>query len=164
MVHLVVAVAENGAIGKDNQLIWHLPDDLKQFKKITSGHTIVMGRKTYESIGKPLPNRTNVIITRNPAYQAEGCLVVTSLQEAMEKDTDIYVIGGAEIYAQALPATDVIHLTEVHIAVDGDAFFPKLDAGEWVEVSRESHSADEKHAYPFDFVELRRSEVEKIQA
>ncbi|MDR6196247.1 dihydrofolate reductase [Siphonobacter sp. SORGH_AS_0500] len=164
MVHLVVAVAENGAIGKDNQLIWHLPDDLKQFKKITSGHTIVMGRKTYESIGKPLPNRTNVIITRNPAYQVEGCLVVTSLQEAMEKDTDIYVIGGAEIYAQALPATDVIHLTEVHMAVDGDAFFPKLDAGEWVEVSRESHSADEKHAYSFDFVELRRSEVEKIQA
>lgn len=164
MVHLVVAVAENGAIGKDNQLIWHLPNDLKQFKKITSGHTIVMGRKTYESIGKPLPNRTNVIITRNPEYQAEGCVVVSSLEEAIQKDTEVYVIGGAEIYNQALPLTDVIHITEVHTSVDGDAFFPKLDSAEWVEVSREEHAADEKHDYSFDFVELRRSRIEKIQA
>ncbi|PQA60506.1 dihydrofolate reductase [Siphonobacter curvatus] len=164
MIHLVVAVAENGAIGKDNQLLWHLPDDLKQFKKLTSGHTVVMGRKTYESIGKPLPNRTNVIITRNENYEAPGCIVVSSLEEAIRTESDVYIIGGAEIYQQALPLTDRIHLTEVQASVEGDTFFPKLDSAEWHELSRETHPTDEKHTYAFDFVELERSTIEKIEA
>lgn len=164
MIHLVVAVAENGAIGKDNQLLWHLPDDLKQFKKLTSGHTVVMGRKTYESIGKPLPNRTNVIITRNENYEAPGCIVVSSLEEAIRTESDVYIIGGAEIYQQALPLTDRIHLTEVQASVEGDTFFPKLDSAEWHELSRETHPTDEKHRYAFDFVELERSTIEKIEA
>lgn len=164
MIHLVVAVAENGAIGKDNQLLWHLPDDLKQFKKLTSGHTVVMGRKTYESIGKPLPNRTNVIITRNENYEAPGCIVVSSLEEAIRTESDVYIIGGAEIYQQALPLTDRIHLTEVQTSVEGDTFFPKLDSAEWHELSRETHPTDEKHRYAFDFVELERSTIEKIEA
>lgn len=164
MIHLVVAVAENGAIGKDNQLLWHLPDDLKQFKKLTSGHTVVMGRKTYESIGKPLPNRTNVIITRNENYEAPGCIVVSSLEQAIQTESDVYIIGGAEIYQQALPFTDRIHLTEVQASVEGDTFFPKLDSAKWHELSRETHPTDEKHRYAFDFVELERSTIEKIEA
>ncbi|MFT4031477.1 MAG: dihydrofolate reductase [Siphonobacter sp.] len=163
MIHLIVAVAENGAIGKDNQLLWHLPDDLKRFKQLTTGHPVIMGRKTYESIGKPLPNRTNIIITRDQNYTAEGCVVVSSVEEALYANEDVYIIGGAEIYRQTLPYADNIHLTEVHTSIEGDTFFPKIAVDEWLELNREHHPADEKHQYSFDFVKLTRTNVEKIK-
>jgi dihydrofolate reductase len=154
MTSLIVAAAENGAIGKDNQLLWHLPDDLRLFKRLTTGHAIVMGRKTYESIGRPLPNRESVILTRQTGYDLPGATVVATLEEALAGREDVFVIGGAEIYRLALPVTDRIYLTEVHTRIEGDAFF-EIPAG-WKEVSREHHPADEKHAYSFDFVVLDR--------
>lgn len=175
---LIVAVAENGAIGKNNQLLWHLPDDLKRFKRLTTGQVVVMGRKTYESIGKPLPNRVNVVISRNPDFRAEGCQVVSSLDEARNfvqtqyLTTGLFVIGGAEIYRQALPLATRIELTEVHAAPEGDAFWEfdrevnlreanlqeALLRMDWVETFREHHPADERHAYAFDFVTLDRQD------
>lgn len=162
----MVAVAENGAIGKNNQLLWHLPDDLKRFKRLTTGQVVVMGRKTYESIGKPLPHRANVVISRNPAFQAPGCQVVGSLDEARNfvqtqyLTTGLFIIGGAEIYRQALPLVTRIELTEVHVAPEGDAFWEfnrdKLLRMGWTETFREYHPADERHAYPFEFVTLER--------
>lgn len=160
MVSFVVAAAENGVIGRDNQLIWHLPADLKHFKQLTQGHPVVMGRRTYESIGRPLPNRTNLIVTRQQDWQAANCEVLYSLPAALERasqlDEEVFVIGGAEIYRQALPAADVIYLTEVHHDFEGDVTFPELDHAIWREESRQRHEVDEKHAYPFSFVTLRR--------
>jgi dihydrofolate reductase len=160
MTALVVAVAENGVIGGDNRLLWHLPLDLKHFKQLTQGHPIVMGRRTFESIGKPLPNRTNIIVTRQNGWQAEGCEVAYSVPLALEMargiEENIFVIGGGEIYRQALPAADVVYLTEVHHTFEGDVAFPNLNPDEWREESRERHEPDEKHAYPFSFVTLRR--------
>lgn len=159
MIALVVAMAENRVIGKENKLIWHLPADLKHFKNLTTGHPIIMGRKTYESIGKPLPNRTNIIITRQADFEAEGCLIAHSLSEALmmaqQMDAEIFVIGGAEIYKQALFLADTIYLTEVHHAFEGDTFFPEIDDLLWQETSREEHQADEKNPYAFAFVTLQ---------
>jgi len=167
-ISLIAAVAENGAIGKDNQLLWHLPADLQHFKRLTSGHTVVMGRKTFESIraanrGKPLPNRTNVVVTRQPDYRADGCQVVNSLEEALQPSaipnpkSQIFIIGGAELYAQALPLADKLYLTEVKASPDGDVFFPTINLMDWDEASRLPHPADERHAHAFEFVELERS-------
>ncbi len=176
---LIAAVAENGAIGKDNQLLWHLPADLQHFKRLTTGHTVVMGRKTYESIGKPLPNRTNVVVTRQPDYWAEGCIVVNSLEEAIAQATSaraadrlkprggpsqpsthqLFVIGGAELYAQALPLANTLYLTEVKASPEGDAFFPTLNLMDWNELSRRPYQPDERHAHAFEFVELERSNL-----
>ena len=160
MVSFVVAIAENNVIGNDNQLLWHLPDDLKHFKRLTQGHPVVMGRRTYESIGRPLPNRTNIVVTRQADWQADGCEVAYSVPDALEQaaqlDEEVFVIGGAEIYRQALPAADVIYLTEVHHTFEGDVVFPELNNTEWREESRERHEPDEKHAYAFSFVLLRR--------
>ncbi|MCC2546647.1 dihydrofolate reductase [Hymenobacter sp. BT175] len=160
MIAMVVAAADNGVIGRDNQLIWHLPADLKHFKQITLGHPIVMGRRTYEAIGRPLPNRTNLVVTRQEDWRAEGCEVAGSVQEAIrraqELDEDVYVIGGGEIYRQSLPLTDTVFLTEVHHEFEGDTTFPELPRTEWREESRERHEADDKHAYAFSFVKLRR--------
>lgn len=160
MVAFVVATADNGVIGRDNQLIWHLPTDLKHFKQLTQGHPVVMGRRTYESIGRPLPNRTNIVVTRQPDWQAEGCEVVHSVPEALERasqfDEQVFIIGGSEIYRQALPAADVVYLTEVHHDFEGDVTFPELDHAVWREENRQRHEPDEKHAYPFSFVTLRR--------
>ena len=152
---LLVAVAQNGAIGKDNQLLWPLPEDLKRFKRLTTGHVVVMGRKTYESIGKPLPNRVNVVVSRNPNFRAEGCQVVSSLEEALTvaDNRTVFLIGGAELYRLGLPLCDRIELTEVHTAPEGDTFF-EFDRTHWKEISREPHPADERHAYAFDFVTL----------
>jgi dihydrofolate reductase len=158
---LLVAVAENGAIGKDNGLLWHLPEDLKRFKRLTTGHVVVMGRKTYESIGKPLPNRTNIVVSRNAAFRAEGCLVVSSLEEALrhaaaqQPEATIFLIGGAELYRLGLPDCDRLEITEVHSAPEGDAFFG-FDRTAWQEVVREHHPADERHAHAFDFVTFDR--------
>lgn len=158
---IIVATAEKGVIGKDNQLIWHLPEDLKMFRRLTTGHVIIMGRKTFESIGKPLPNRTSIIISRNTDYLVEGCIVVSSLEEAIEKAKEIeteeaFIIGGAQIYALALDMADTVYLTQVHHNFEGDAFFPVLDINIWTETERKSFQPDEKHAYAFDFVTLEK--------
>jgi dihydrofolate reductase len=155
----VVAAAENGVIGNGNQLPWRLPDDLKRFKAITMGKPILMGRKTYESIGKPLPGRTNIVLSRRPDLILPGCIVVDSISAAVAAAGDaaeLAVIGGAEVYAQALPSADLIHLTRVHAAIEGDAIFPKLSSREWSERLIEQHPADERHAYEFSFIELER--------
>ncbi|MFD2245691.1 dihydrofolate reductase [Pontibacter ruber] len=160
MISIVVAIADNNVIGKDNQLIWHLPADLRHFKQKTMGHPMIMGRKTFDSIGKPLPGRTTIIVTRQEDYTAEGCLVAHSIQEALEKakelDPQVSIIGGAEIYKQALPFVDVIYLTRVHHTFDGDTFFPELNEAEWEQISAAPHEPDEKNKYPYTFIELRR--------
>lgn len=163
-ISLIVAAAQNGVIGRNNQLIWHLPDDLKQFKRLTTGHPIIMGRKTFDSIGKPLPNRTSIVVTRQSVAEApfsESLQYVRSLEEALDvarqKDTEeAFVIGGAEIYRLALPLADKIYLTEVKAAFEGDAFFSIPDRHQWHETQRTPHPPDEKHAVAFDFVELER--------
>lgn len=160
-VCIVVAVAENNVIGKDNDLIWHLPADLKHFKNKTTGHHIIMGRKTYESIGKPLPNRTNVIITRDIDYKAEGCIVVNSLEAALEvakSDDRPCIVGGAEIYRQAMEKelVDVLYLTRIHHEFDGDTFFPEIAEDKWEIESEEPHQPDEKNKYHYTFLKYVR--------
>jgi dihydrofolate reductase len=156
---LVVAAAENGVIGAGNKLPWHLPEDLKRFKALTLGKPILMGRKTHESIGRPLPGRLNIVITRQRGLTLPGCTVVNTLAEARAAAVaaeELAVIGGAEVYVQALSSADVIHLTRVHAQVAGDAHFPVLPAGEWHERVIATHPADARHAYPFSFIELQR--------
>jgi len=164
MVSLIVAAAENGVIGRQGQLPWQLPADLQHFKKLTLGHPIVMGRRTFDSIGRALPGRTNIVLTGHPDWPApKGILVAHSLAEALALAAtqpggeDICVIGGGEIYRQALPGATVVHLTEVHTTVpDGDAFFPALSPTEWREETRQRHPADARHAVAYSFVTLRR--------
>jgi dihydrofolate reductase len=154
MITLIAAAAENNALGKNNDLIWHLPDDFKRFKEITSGHYIIMGRKTFESFPKPLPNRTHVIITRQKNYNPENCIVVNSLEKAIEicpKDDDIFVIGGGEIYKQSIAIADKIELTRVHSTFEADTFFPEIDTTIWDLVQEEFHPKDEKHNFDFSF-------------
>jgi dihydrofolate reductase len=154
-ITLIAAIANNNALGKDNDLIWHLPADLKRFKSTTTGHHIIMGRNTYESIGKPLPNRTSVIITRNPDYTAEGCIIVNSLEEAIkvtENDDSPFIIGGAQIYAKALKIAYKLVITKVHHSFDADVFFPKIDMNIWQETSRENFAADDKNKYDYSFL------------
>ena len=161
---LVVAVARNGVIGRDNALPWRLPAELAHFKRVTMGHPIVMGRRTYESIGKPLPGRKNIVITHNRAYQAPGCTVVTSLDEAWKAADgadEVCVIGGTTLFAETLPVADVIHLTEVEAEVEGDTWFPPFDRGEWHEREIARHAADERNAYPFRILELTRKRAAK---
>jgi dihydrofolate reductase len=156
---LVVAMARNRVIGRDNQLPWRLPADLAYFKRVTLGHPIIMGRRTYESIGRPLPGRLNIVVSRNPQFSAPGCTVVPSLAEAWRAAGDaaeVCVIGGTSIFAEALPAADRIHLTEVDADVPGDTWFPEFDRGEWTEREVERHAPDERHAYPFRIVVLER--------
>ena len=152
MINIIVAADENNVIGKDNQLIWHLPDDLKFFKQKTSGHPIIMGRKTFESVGKPLPNRTNIIITRDRNYSADGCTVVHSLEEALAaaNGDEIFIVGGAEVYRQAIPLADRVYLTRVHHIFEGDSYFPVL-SDDWKEIESTPHPKDEKHVHPFTF-------------
>lgn len=159
MIIMIAAVAENFALGKDNELVWHLPDDFKRFKQLTTNHYIIMGRKTFESFPKPLPNRTHVIITRQQDYKADGCLVVANLADALAmvpKDENAFVIGGGEIYALALPFTDVIELTKVHARFEADTFFPEIDAKHWQLVAEEYHPKDEKHLFDFTYETYRR--------
>ena len=154
MIIQIAAAAENNALGKDNKLVWHLPNDFKRFKEITSGHYIILGRKTFESFPKPLPNRTHVIITRNKNYKAENCIIVNSLEEALRKvpkNEDTYIIGGAEIYKQSITISDKIELTRVHTTCEADAFFPEIDLLEWKLVFEEFHEKDEKHNYDYTF-------------
>ena len=152
-------MARNRVIGRDNQLPWRLPADLAYFKRITMGHPVIMGRRTYESIGRPLPGRLNIVVSRSPQFSAPGCTVVPSLAEAWRAAGDaeeVCVIGGTSIFAEALPAADRIHLTEVEAEVPGDTWFPEFDRGEWTEREVERHAPDERHAYPFRIVVLER--------
>jgi dihydrofolate reductase len=156
---LVVAVARNGVIGRDNRLPWRLPDDLAYFKRVTMGHPVVMGRRTWQSIGKPLPGRTNIVVTHDPGFRAPGCVVAHSLAEAWraaEGADEACVIGGTSLFAETLPLADVIHLTEVEADVEGDTYFPGFDRGAWTETEVERHAADARHAYPFRIVRLER--------
>lgn len=155
---IVVAASENNVIGVRNELPWRLPDDLRRFKALTMGKPILMGRKTFESIGRPLPGRTNLVVTRQQGWVATGCVVASSIAEAIERADapEVMVIGGAQIYAEVLPAVSTIHLTRVHTIIDGDAHFPTLTSDEWSESSKEYHAADERHAYAFTFVTLHR--------
>lgn len=157
---LIAAAAENDTIGKDNQLIWHLSDDLKRFKNLTSNHCIIMGRKTFESFGKPLPNRTHIVITRQQNYQVPtGVIVVHNMEDALDaakNDLQPFIIGGGEIYQQAMPYADKIELTRVHERFDGDAFFPKIDPSVWTETENISHQKDEHHKYSFSFITYQR--------
>lgn len=154
-ITLIAAAAENNALGKDNQLVWHLPDDFKRFKKLTSGHHIIMGRKTLESMNGPLPNRTNIVITRKEDYTYEGCTIVHSLEEALKacpQNEEVFVIGGGEIYKQALEIADKIELTRVHTTIeDADTFFPEIDKGKWQLTEEEYHPKDEKHKFDFTY-------------
>lgn len=154
---IIVAAGENNAIGKDNDLIWHLSDDLKRFKSLTNGHHIIMGRKTFESFPKPLPNRTHIVITRQSNYKApEGVIIVNSLEDAIDAakyDQQPFIIGGGEIYKQSMAFADKIELTRVHSNFENaDTYFPEIDASQWNEVDRISHDADVKHAHAFSFI------------
>lgn len=156
MLTLIAAASENNALGKDNDLVWHLPDDFKRFKALTSGHYIIMGRKTFESFPKPLPNRTHVIITRQKDYDVpEGCIVVNSLSKAIEvcpKNEEVFIIGGGQIYKQSIEIADKIELTRVHTTVEADAFFPEIDEVIWEVIQSEYHPKDEKHPYDFTYL------------
>ena len=156
---IIVALSENHVIGSGNQLPWKLSADLKRVKALTMGHHLIMGRKTYESIGRPLPGRTNVIITRNGSYAPEGCVVVNSLAAALElakEDSEAFVFGGGEIFREALPLVNKIYLTKVHCVIDGDTHFPELTSSEWIELDREEFKADEKNEYDYSFITLQR--------
>ena len=164
IITIIAAIANNNALGKDNDLIWHLPADLKRFKRVTSGHHILMGRNTFESIGKPLPNRTTVIITRNENYKVEGCIVVDSIEKAIaisKKDEKIFIIGGAQIYKQAMTSNlvDQLDITQVHHSFDADVYFPEIDAKKWQETSREDFSADEKNKYNYSFISYKKRKL-----
>lgn len=160
---IVVAVAENGVIGRGNELPWQLPDDLRRFKELTLGKPIIMGRRTHESIGRALPGRMNIVVTRQAGLQAPGCIVVHSFADALlaaadapGDATEAAVIGGAQLYGVALPEVSRIHLTRVHASIPGDTLFPALQAHEWRETTVAQHPADERHAYSFSYVEMTR--------
>ena len=153
MIKIIVATSKNRVIGDSNSLIWHLPADLKRFKEITTGNTIVMGRKTFESIGRPLPNRRNIIITRDITYNVEGCEVVNSLEEAlMICNNNCFIIGGGEIYSQTISIADQIYLTQVHEDFDGDTTFPEIGS-EWKMVTSQDFEPDEKNRHSYSFIE-----------
>jgi dihydrofolate reductase len=154
MITIIAAIAENNALGKDNQLLWHLPDDFKRFKNITTGHYIIMGRKTFESFPKPLPNRTHVIISRQKNYSQLNCIVVTSLQKAIEacpKNEEVFIIGGGEIYNQSIAIADKLDITRVNHSFEADTFFPEIDMSKWKLIFNEFHPKDEKHKFDFTF-------------
>jgi dihydrofolate reductase len=159
-INIIVATDLNNGIGKDNQLLWTLPKDMKIFKKLTTGTVVIMGRKTYDSIGRPLPNRFNIVITTQHNLKIDGVNVVHSLEEAInlakKQDKDIYVIGGAKIYDIAIPYVNKIYLSKVHTTKDVDAFFPTLNLLEWNEYSKTYYESDEKNEYSFDFIEYNR--------
>lgn len=157
MIKIVVAVSKNWVIGNNNTLIWKLPNDLKRFKEMTTGGSVVMGRKTYESIGRPLPNRRNIIITRDLNYHIEDCEVVNSIEEALLlTNNDCFIIGGGEIYKQALPITDVIYLTRIDEEFEGDTYFPELNKNDWFESLNESFEPDEKNKHKYSFIKYER--------
>jgi dihydrofolate reductase len=154
MVIMIAAVAENNALGKNNDLLWHLPNDFKRFKEITSGHHIIMGRKTFESFPKPLPNRTHVIITRQNDFEYEGCVVVQNIEKALSVcpiNENLYIIGGGEIYQQSISFADQLDITRVHHSFDADVYFPEIDPEIWELSSETFHLKDERHLFDYTF-------------
>jgi len=159
-ISLIAAVSNNRVIGKNNDLPWHLPDDMKYFMQTTKAHHVIMGRKNYHSIPekfRPLPNRTNIVVTRQQEFEAPGCLVVHSIEDALaiarnNKEEEVFIIGGSEIYSQGLAFATRLYLTEIKAPIEGDTYFPTFDKEQWKEVSRKHHSYDDRHAYSFDFV------------
>ena len=159
MISIIVAVAANNVIGGENKLLWHIREDLQRFKTLTSGHAVVMGRKTWESLGRPLPNRTNIVITRNPDYEPDGALVAQSLEAAIELakgDGEIFVIGGGEIYRQAMSIADRLYITHVECNYEGDTTFPDILAEQWRVVEESRFERGEKYEYPFRFTNYER--------
>lgn len=151
---MIAAVAENNALGKNNELVWHLPSDFKRFKALTTGHHIIMGRKTFESFPKPLPNRTHIVITRQKNYNPEGCIVVKSMVEAIAicpENESSFIIGGGEIYSLGLSFTDKLELTRVHHSFEADAFFPEINTTEWIEIESVFNAKDDKHLFDFTY-------------
>ncbi len=154
-ISLVVAIAENGVIGRDNGLPWRLPADLQHFKRTTMGKPILMGRKTFESIGRPLPGRRNIVVSRNEQYRAEGCETVSSIDAALElaaNEREIMIIGGASFYEQLLERADRLYVTRIHASVEGDAYFPQVDWSRWREIERSDHQPDERNEHAYSFV------------
>jgi dihydrofolate reductase len=159
MISIIVAIAKNGVIGDKNTLLWHLREDMIHFRTITSGHPVVMGRKTYDSIGRPLPKRTNVVITRDTELQIEGCTMAHSLTEAVEmfdNSEEVFIIGGAQIYSQAMPIADRLYLTIIDKEYEGDSSFPEIDYNSWRQISCEKFERGEAFEYPFSFITLER--------
>ncbi len=159
MISIIVAIARNGVIGGDNRLLWHISEDLRRFKALTTGHPVVMGRKTWESLGRPLPGRTNVVLTRQLDFAPEGAVVVHSLEEAVRMfppQEEVFIIGGGELYAQALPLADRLYITTVEADYEGDVRFPEWDQSQWQLTSRELHERGEKFEHPFEFVDYER--------
>ncbi len=158
---MIAAIGENNALGKDNDLLWHLPDDFRRFKQLTTGHKIIMGRKTYESFREPLPNRTHIIITRDEDYSAphEDCIVVPSLEEALSlttTDSLSYIIGGGEIYNLGMKQAHILEITRVHSTFDADVFFPEIEMTDWQLLKEEYHPKDNRHAYDFTYLTYNR--------
>lgn len=160
IVSAIAALSKNRVIGKDNDLPWRLPDDMKFFMETTKGHHVIMGRKNYDSLHpkfKPLPQRTNIVITRQKNFQAPGCIVLHDVEPGLEiarrnSETECFIIGGAEIYKLAMPHTTRLYMTEIDAVIEGDTRFPEIDQSQWKEVSRKHHPADQRHAYAFDIV------------
>jgi dihydrofolate reductase len=162
-ISIIVALSENNVVGLRNQLPWKLSADLKRVKSLTMGHHIIMGRKTFESIGRPLPGRTNVIITRNTNYKAEGCVIASSLQHALEiavNDTEVFIFGGGEIFKEAMPLASKIYMTRVHTHLEGDTYFPEIKPFDWRIVELQEFKADEKNEFDYSFMTLIRFEAE----
>ena len=165
-ISLIVAVSQNSVIGKDNKLAWHLPDDMKYFSNMTNGHPVIMGRKNWESIPikyRPLPNRKNIVITRNKNYKAENSEIVGSINEAINisrknSDEEIFIIGGGEIYKESFKYVDKLYITEIKTKIEGNTFFPKWNKKDWIEISRIYHPKDSKHKYDFDYVIYKRND------
>lgn len=159
MLSIIAAVSENNALGKDNKLLWHLPADLKRLKALTMGHHLIMGRKTFESLGRPLPGRPHIVITRNENFHYEGVSRAASLEEAIamaKDDSQPFIFGGAEIYKQALPLVEKIYLTRVHKHFEGDAYFPEIDLHKWKIISKENFEPDEKNLMPYSYEEYEK--------
>lgn len=161
MISIIVAIAQENAIGANNQLLCHLSDDLKRFKRLTTGHTVIMGRNTFDSLPNgPLPNRKNIVLTSRPQSLPEGCVAVKSLEEAIacaDKDEELFIIGGASVYKQALPMADKLYLTIIrHSFADADTFFPEIDFSQWQQTFSDDHQANEKNAFPYSFVDYKR--------
>lgn len=160
IISLIAAVSKNHVIGKNNDLPWHLPDDMKYFMQTTKEHYVIMGRKNYESIPekfRPLPNRTNIVVTRRKDFHAPKCVVVNSVEEGLTlakqaNQHELFIIGGSEIYELGLPLANRLYLTEIDAVIEGDTYFPEINKQEWKEVTRKHHDADARHAHPFDFV------------
>jgi dihydrofolate reductase len=160
-ISIIAAMSENRVIGRNNQLPWHMPADLARFKRLTTGHHVIMGRRTFESMGKPLPNRTNIVITRRRDWRAEGVIVMHELDQAIDAadgEDEVFVLGGADVFRLTMPYARRIYLTLIHAHIEGDTFFPEIDPQQWKLVSDEGHQADQKNRYPYSFQQYERSE------